>query len=156
MIQFEPFTRTHLAGATDLFAVEGWGTYTDRDRTYRALTAPGCTTLVAVDGDEVAGLVQFQSDGEIQAHLSALIVGEPWRRHRLGRKLLREALKRAGGTRIDLLSRAGHYYQSLGAESIPGYRLTRKDVDLENLSIDGPAIRRGQQERPEIDFGSRR
>ena len=65
-----------LKGALMLFAAERWRTYTaDPERTYRALTAPGATTLVAIDKGVVAGLVQLQSDSEIQAHLSALITG---------------------------------------------------------------------------------
>src|SRR5918997_6373884 len=64
-------------------------TYTaDPKRTYRALVAPGCTTVVAVEGTTVAGLVQLQSDGEIQAHLSALVVGREWRGRGLARAFL--------------------------------------------------------------------
>lgn len=114
------FRSEHLRGAMELFAAEGWDTYTaDPERTLRALTAPGSTTVVAVDGGAVAALVQLQSDGEIQAHLSALVVGERWRRRGLGRTLLREALERAGGLRIDLITRAGDYYLAIGAEPVP-------------------------------------
>jgi dihydrofolate reductase len=85
-LELTEFARRHLGGAVALFAAEGWQTYTtDPERTYCALTAPGCTTLVALDGDTVAGLVQLQSDGEIQAHLSALVVGARWRQRGLGR-----------------------------------------------------------------------
>lgn len=111
-----------------LFAAERWQTYAaDPERTYRALTAPGATTLVAIDKGVVAGLVQLQSDGEIQAHLSALIIGAQWRRG-LGRALVWEALARAGGLCIDLLSRSGSYYLSLGAESVPGIRLLKETM----------------------------
>ena len=127
--ELRPFSRQHLDGALALFTAEGWRTYTaDPERTVRALTAPGCTTLVAADGGEVAGLVQLQSDGQIQAHLSLLIVGERWRGRGLARELLHEAAARAGGIRIDMLSRAGGYYQSLGARSIPGYRLELEEM----------------------------
>jgi GNAT superfamily N-acetyltransferase len=76
----------------------------------------------------VAGLVQLQSDGEIQAHLSALITDAQWRRRGLGRALVREALARAGGLRIDVLSRSGSYYLSLGAKSVPGFRLHKETM----------------------------
>jgi|1185.fasta_scaffold394640_2 ribosomal protein S18 acetylase RimI-like enzyme len=126
------FRSEHLRGAMELFAAEGWDTYTaDPERTLRALTAPGSTTVVAVDGGAVAALVQLQSDGEIQAHLSALVVGERWRRRGLGRTLLREALERAGGLRIDLITRAGDYYLAIGAEPVPGFRLRLSDLDGE-------------------------
>ena len=39
-----------------------------------------------------------------------------------------EALARAGGLRIDLLSRSGSYYLSLGAESVPGFRLHKETM----------------------------
>ena len=128
-IELTGFVREHLEGALRLFAAERWQTYTaDPERTYRALTAPGATTLVAIDKGVVAGLVQLQSDSEIQAHLSALITGAQWRRRGLGRALVREALARAGGLRIDVLSRSGSYYLSLGAESVPGFRLRKETM----------------------------
>jgi ribosomal protein S18 acetylase RimI-like enzyme len=124
------FEREHLLGAMGLFAAEDWETYTeDPGRTYRALTAPGATTLVALDGDVVAGLVQLQSDGEIQAHLSALVVASPWRRRGLARQLLREALRVSGGMRIDILSLAEGLYNGLGAERRPGFRLRPPELD---------------------------
>ena len=128
-IELTGFVREHLEGALMLFAAERWQTYAaDPERTYRALTAPGATTLVAIDQGVVAGLVQLQSDGEIQAHLSALITGAQRRRRGLGRALLRQALARAGGVCIDLLSRSGGYYLSLGAESVPGFRLHKETM----------------------------
>ncbi len=76
-IELRAFTREHLDGAMALFAAEGWQTYTaERKRTFRALAAPGSTSIVAVDDGAVVALIQLQSDGEIQAHLSALVVAE--------------------------------------------------------------------------------
>jgi len=138
MTELASFTRTHLEGAMDLFATEGWQTYTaDAERTYRALAAPGSTTLVALDRKKVVALVQLQSDGEIQAHLSALVVADGWRRRGIARRLLGEALHRAGGLRIDLITRSGRFYVGLGAREVPGFRLTR-----ECLGQDGNAAPR--------------
>jgi ribosomal protein S18 acetylase RimI-like enzyme len=123
------FEREHLDGALALFTAEGWDTYyEDPERTARVLTAPGSTTLVALEDGEVAGLVQLQSDGEIQAHLSALVVGEAWRGRGLARRLLRESLARAGGMRIDILSLAEGFYERLGADRRPGFRLRPPDL----------------------------
>jgi GNAT superfamily N-acetyltransferase len=128
-MELSPFEREHTEGALALFAAEGWETYTeDPERTYRALSAPGSTTLVAIDGGQVAGLVQLQSDGEIQAHLSALLVGELWRGRGLARRLLRDALRIAGGMRIDIISSAESFYRALGADSRPGFRLRPPDL----------------------------
>jgi predicted N-acetyltransferase YhbS len=115
----------------DLFAAEGWDAYTDdRERTYDALTAPGSTTLVALDGPTVVAIIQVQSDGVIQAHLSAILVADEWRRAGLGRRLLREGLTRAGGLQIDIRTRAESYYVRLGASQSAGFRLTRSDLGL--------------------------
>jgi GNAT superfamily N-acetyltransferase len=129
-VELTAFNREHLADALELFEAEGWDAYVaDPELTHRALTAPGSTTVVALDGGEVAGVVQLQSDGEIQAHLSALVVGDRWRGQDLGRRLLREALHRAGGIRIDLLTHAGRYYEALGAEPRTGFRIQRDVLD---------------------------
>jgi ribosomal protein S18 acetylase RimI-like enzyme len=127
-----PFTREHLDGVVRLFAGVGWRTYyADPERTYRALTSPGSTTLVAVDQGRVVGLVQMQSDGHIQAHLSALAVDEGWRGRGLARTLLREALRRSGAIRVDILSSAESFYARLGATPRPGFRLNREQLGLE-------------------------
>ena len=96
----------------------------DRRKSIRARAS-----RVAVDEGAVAGLVQLQSDGEIQAHLSALLVGEAWRGRGISRRLLREALQRAGGMRMDILSAAETFYRHLGAESKTGFRLRPPDLE---------------------------
>jgi len=131
LLSITAFGREHLDGAIVLFAAEGWDEYSqDPERTYNALTAPGSTTLVALDGAEVAAIIQVQSDGLIQAHLSAILVGEQWRAAGLGRGLLREGLARAGGIQIDIRTRAESYYRRLGATQSAGFRLTRSELDL--------------------------
>jgi predicted N-acetyltransferase YhbS len=128
-IEVQEFGRVHLDGTLALLEAEQWETYTeDPERTQRVLTAPGSTTLVAVEDGVVAGLVQLQSDGEIQAHLSALLVGEPWRGRGISRTLLREGLRRAGGMRVDIISAAESFYGHLGAESKTGFRLRPPDL----------------------------
>jgi predicted N-acetyltransferase YhbS len=128
-IELTGFNREHLDGALALFAAEGWETYfEDQERTFRVLTASGSTTLVAIDDGTVAGLIQLQSDGEIQAHLSALLVGERWRGRGVARRLLREGLKQAGGMRMDILSSAESFYRRLGADERPGFRLRPPDL----------------------------
>src|SRR5919201_4433228 len=63
-ISIEPFTQAHLDGLIALVAAEGWTEYADDvERTRRALTAPGVTTLVAIAGGHLVGAIQIQSDG---------------------------------------------------------------------------------------------
>jgi ribosomal protein S18 acetylase RimI-like enzyme len=125
----EPFARAHLDGLIALVAAEGWDGYTaDVERTRRALIAPGVTTLVAIVGGRVVGAIQLQSDGLIQAHVSMLLIDRQWRGRRLGSRLLREGLERAGGLWLDVRTRTEGYYERLGASRSLGFRLTREDL----------------------------
>jgi GNAT superfamily N-acetyltransferase len=127
----EPFTRAHLDGLIALVAAEGWTEYADDiERTYRALTAPGVTTLIALAGGRVAGAIQVQSDGLIQAHVSLLLIGQDWRGAGLGPRLLRQGLAQAGGLQLDIRTRTEGYYERLGASRSLGFRLTREDLGL--------------------------
>jgi len=88
------------------------------------------TTLVAIVGGRVVGAIQLQSDGLIQAHVSMLLVDRQWRGRRLGSRLLREGLERAGGLWLDVRTRTEGYYERLGASRSLGFRLTCEDLGL--------------------------
>ena len=127
----EPFTEAHLDGLVSLVAAEGWTEYADdTERTCRALTAPGVTTLVAIAGGRIVGAIQVQSDGAIQAHVSMLLIDQGWRGRRLGPRLLREGLDRSGALQLDIRTRTEGYYERLGASRSLGFRLTREDLGL--------------------------
>ena len=133
----EPFARAHLDGLIALVAAEGWTEYTaDVERTYRALIAPGVTTLVANAGGRVVGAIQVQSDGLIQAHVSMLLIDRELRGQRLGVRLLRDALERAGGLQLDIRTRTEGYYERLGASRSLGFRLMREDLGLGGTPAD--------------------
>ena len=102
----------------------------DPERTYRALNAPGVTTLVALAGERVVGAIQVQSDGVIQAHVSMLLIDREVRGQQLGPRLLREGLERAGGLWLDIRTRTDGYYERLGASRSLGFRLTREALGL--------------------------
>jgi ribosomal protein S18 acetylase RimI-like enzyme len=125
----EPFARGHLDGLIALVAAAGWTEYTDDvERTHRALTAPGVTTLVATAGGRVVGAIQVQSDGVIQAHVSMLLIDPDSRGAGLGSRLLREGLERAGGLQLDIRTRTEGFYERLGASRSLGFRLKREDL----------------------------
>jgi ribosomal protein S18 acetylase RimI-like enzyme len=127
----QPFAQAHLDGLIALVAAEGWNEYADdAERTYRALSAPGVTTLVALADGRVVGAIQVQSDGVIQAHVSMLLIDREWRGRQLGSALLREGLERAGGLRLDIRTRTEGYYERLGASRSLGFRLTREALGL--------------------------
>jgi GNAT superfamily N-acetyltransferase len=108
-----------------LCQAEGWPTFAeDPERAHRTLTAPGVTTVVAVEDDTLLGVAQLQSDGEIQAHLSLIAVDPRARRKGLGRDLIAAALERAGGERIDLVTdTAAEFYAALPHLKMNGFRL---------------------------------
>jgi ribosomal protein S18 acetylase RimI-like enzyme len=127
----QPFTQAHLDGLIALVAAEGWAEYLDdAERTYRAMSARGVTTLVALADRRVVGAIQVQSDGVIQAHVSMLLIDKEWRGRRLGFRLLREGLERAGGLRLDIRTRTEGYYERFGASRSLGFRLTREALGL--------------------------
>jgi ribosomal protein S18 acetylase RimI-like enzyme len=133
----ERFGQAHLEELIALVAAEGWTMYTDDvQRTYRALTAPGVTTLVALVAGRIAGVIQIQSDGIIQAHVSMLLIDRNSRGLGLGSRLLREGLRRAGGLQLDIRTQTEGYYERLGASSSLGFRLTRADLGLRGMDAD--------------------
>ena len=127
----KPYARVHRDGLIALVAAEGWSEYAeDAERTHRALSARGVTTLVALADGRVVGAIQVQSDSVIQAHVSMLLIDPEWRGRRLATRLLREGLEHAGGLRLDIRTRTEGYYERLGASRSLGFRLTREDLGL--------------------------
>ncbi len=125
MAEVRRFQPGDLDGVVALCAAEGWPSFPeDPARALRALTAPGVTTVVADKGGRVVGFVQLLSDGEIQAHLSLIAVHPDARRRGLAREMLRFALARAGGTRIDLITEtAAAFYAALPHRRLEGFRI---------------------------------
>jgi ribosomal protein S18 acetylase RimI-like enzyme len=139
-VSIEPFGNGHLDRLVALVDGEGWTEYSeDADRTYRALTAPGTTTLIATAGGRVVGAIQVQSDGVIQAHLSMLLIDQEWRGRGLGSRLLRDALDRAGGVQLDIRTRTDGYFERLGASRSLGFRLKRENLGLADEQPAGPS-----------------
>ena len=130
-VSIEQFREDHLDGLIALVAAEGWTEYADdAERTRRALSAPGATTLVAIADGHLVGAIQVQSDGVIQAHVSMLLIAQSSRGTGLGHTLLRQGLERAGGLQLDVRTRTEGYYERLGASRSVGYRLTREKLGL--------------------------
>jgi ribosomal protein S18 acetylase RimI-like enzyme len=123
---YRPVIREDLDAVLVLLRQEGWPSYAeDPETAWKALTAPGVCTLVALNDAKLIGLVQMQSDGHIQAHLSVLIVSPNYRRQGIGRKLIEKAFTLCGGKRIDVLSNddAVDFYQTFEYQPAPGFRI---------------------------------
>src|SRR5690348_10241275 len=102
MMEIRSFQPDDLPGVLRLCEAEGWPSFpADPIRALRILTAPGVTTVVAVDGGAVVGFAELFSDGELQAYLATLAVDTDRRAAGIGRRLVTEALRLAGGERID-------------------------------------------------------
>ena len=129
MVGYEEIQRKHLNGIISLCQAEGYPSYIeDTDLTWQVLTAPGVTTSVAVEGDNVVGFIQMQSDGQIQAHLSLILVDPDHRRQGIGRRLVEDAFASTGGKRVDLITDStDDFYRSFEhKENWHGYRIYPK------------------------------
>ena len=126
MADVRRFEQGDLDGLLRLCTAEGWPSLPeDPARAVRVLTAPGVTTMVAVEGEVVVGFAQLFSDGEIQAFLTSIAVDAGARGRGIGRALVEAALRAAGGDRVDLLSEddAVGFYESFPHRRKPGFRL---------------------------------
>ena len=119
------YEHAHLAGVLALCEAEEWPSFpADPARAHAVLTAPGVTTVVGLDGEEVVGFAYLQSDGHIQAHLSLMAVSRSHRRKGIGRALLEYAVPLTGAERIDLVTdTAEDFYASLPHHTYSGFRL---------------------------------
>src|ERR1700733_9086667 len=125
-VDIVPFVEGHLDGVIRLCVAEGWPSFPeDPERAIRVLTAPGAQTVIARDNGQVVGFAELFSDGELQAFLANLAVDERVRGRGTGRALVMEALRLAGGERIDLLSEdeAVGFYERVPNFRKPGFRL---------------------------------
>ncbi len=124
-MKYEPYQRAFLQGVIDICLEQGWQSYSsDIERTHRALTAQGVTTVVAVDEGIVCGFAQVQSDGEIQAHLSVLAVKGSYRRRGVGSELIAQSFRDSGGIRLDLVTDdAQGFYESMNHSLKSGFRI---------------------------------
>ena len=125
MIVYEPISRESLPGVIALLKVERWESYTkDPELTWKALRAPGVCTVVARDASRIVGFVQMLGDGYVANFLSLILVDRDYRRRGVARALVREAFKRAGGQRVDLVTdSADEFYRSFQHREFHGYRI---------------------------------
>jgi ribosomal protein S18 acetylase RimI-like enzyme len=123
------YNRSHLDEVVTLCSDVGWTDYAeDPERTHRVLTAPGVISLVALDEDEAAlvGFVELQGDGELQAHVSLLLVKPEYRLRGVARLLLGRALRDSGCVRADVFVEgddATAFYRRMPHKEGKGFRL---------------------------------
>jgi ribosomal protein S18 acetylase RimI-like enzyme len=124
-VNLAQYERVHLLGIVALCEAEGWPSFpADHERAHAVLTAPGVTSVVALEGADVIGFAYLQSDGHIQAHLSELAVRADHRRKGIARALLEYAMPLTGAQRIDLVTdTADAFYASLPHHTFSGFRI---------------------------------
>jgi ribosomal protein S18 acetylase RimI-like enzyme len=124
-VTIRQYESAHLAGIVALCEAEGWPSLgADLDRAHAVLTAPGVTSVVALDGDQVIGFAYLLSDGHIAAYLSMMAVHPDHRRQGIGRKLLEYAAPLTGAQRVDLVTdTANAFYKSFDHRTFTGFRI---------------------------------
>jgi ribosomal protein S18 acetylase RimI-like enzyme len=109
---------------------EGWTSFAaNRERAGRAMTNPGVTALVALEGvgaeARAVGFSQAVGDGCFGGYLCMLLVEPESRDRGIGKALVEATLVASGVLRLDLLSseRAMSLYERFPHNKIPGFRL---------------------------------
>jgi GNAT superfamily N-acetyltransferase len=124
-VSLTTYTRDHLAGIVALCEAEGWPSFgADLNRAHAVLTAPGVTSVVALDGELVIGFAYALSDGHLAAYLSMMAVHERYRRKGVGRDLIEYAFPLTGAQRLDLVTDdADAFYTSFDHKTLSGFRI---------------------------------
>jgi ribosomal protein S18 acetylase RimI-like enzyme len=136
IVSYEP---RHLDQILALCKAEGWVTFAgSHSRAARAMSNPGVTALVAVEGREgggaeaapvdderVLGFAQAVGDGAFGGYLCMLLVAEDARGQGIGKALVERTLVESGVLRLDLLSSddAMSLYERFPHNRIPGFRI---------------------------------
>ena len=80
--------------------------------------------VVAIEDDDVIGVAHMLSDGEIQAHLSLIVVATPRRRRGIARRLIEHAFADSGAERVDLVTNsAPEFYETFRHRRFNGFRI---------------------------------
>jgi ribosomal protein S18 acetylase RimI-like enzyme len=126
MVETRNFRAEDLDAVVELCRAEGWDSYASNpERTCRALSGTGVTTLVAVEDGNVWGFAQLLTDGAIRAYLANIVVAASKRKSGIGRRLIEELFRQVRPVYIDLLSTDGMspFYDVLPHRNLVGYRI---------------------------------
>jgi ribosomal protein S18 acetylase RimI-like enzyme len=129
-VEYRPYELEDLLQVVTICEADDWGSLaSDPERAHRVLTNPGVTSYVALDHGIVVGFAYLLSDGEVQAYLALMAVAATHRRRGIGGALIQESFRGCGAERLDLLSIADSFYESLVHQRWNGFRLYPPFID---------------------------
>jgi ribosomal protein S18 acetylase RimI-like enzyme len=126
VIEYRLVVEADIPGIMELCRVENYKSYcVDAQTTWRAFTAPGVQTVVAVTGLEIRGVAQVLSDGTLRAYLCFILVDRAHRQQGIGRRLAQEVASLSGVARVDVLAgeAARPFYGSFKNREWPGFSI---------------------------------
>ncbi|MGL4730807.1 MAG: GNAT family N-acetyltransferase [Clostridium sp.] len=123
-ILIRQFIETDYPLIKNLYEREGWMTFINREHDAFQAWKNSTITLVAMDGNNVVGLVRGLSDGKITTYIAEIIVDINYRGKGIGKALLEECHNLHPSTRFDLLSSEGadQFYKNNKFRTITGFR----------------------------------
>ena len=123
-ILIRQFVETDFPLIQMLYEKEGWMTFIKRKEESLKAWKSSSISLVAVDGEEIVGLVRALTDGEITTYIAEIIIDINYRGQGIGAALLNECHNLYPNTRLDLLSTEGadEFYERNDFRKITGFR----------------------------------
>jgi len=107
-----------------LYETEGWMTAVKRPEDSLKAWKNSTIALVAVEGENIVGLVRALTDGEVTTYIAELLTDRAYRGKGLGKALIDTCHSLYPHTRLDLLSTeaADEFYMSNGFKESRGFR----------------------------------
>jgi ribosomal protein S18 acetylase RimI-like enzyme len=120
-----PFEAAHARGVARLCTTVQWPSLTDPETVAAVCTAPGASSYVAIEDDQVVGFSQALGDGVLHSHMSFLAVAPSHRRRGIAKLLTVVTFQATGTKRMDVVtdSAAEGLVASFEHKQMSGFRI---------------------------------